>query len=57
MAVVRIAAERHIPVVPRGAATNCAAAVMGEPDRVMVDLSAMNQVLDINATARTANVA
>lgn len=56
IAAVRIAAEHHIPVVPRGAATNCAAAVMGNPDRVMIGLSAFNQVLDIKPTARTARV-
>ena len=56
VAVVRIAAEHHIPLVTRGGATNCAGAMMPNPQRVLIDLSAMNQVLNIDPTARTARV-
>jgi glycolate oxidase len=53
---VRIAAEHHIPLVTRGGASNCAGAMMPNPQRVLIDLSAMNQVLNIDPTARTARV-
>ena len=56
VAVVRIAAEHHIAVVTRGGASNCAAAMMPNSDRVMIDLSKMNRVLGIDTTARTARV-
>jgi glycolate oxidase len=56
VAVVRIAAEHHIPLVTRGGASNCAGAMMPNPQRVLIDLSAMNQVLNIDPTARTARV-
>jgi glycolate oxidase len=56
VAVVRVAAEHHIPVVTRGGASNCSAGVMPTPDRVLIDLSAMNWVVDIAPAARTARV-
>lgn len=56
VAVVRIAAEHHIPVVTRGGASNCSAAVMPDTHCVLIDLSAMNRVLDIDPTACTARV-
>ena len=56
VAVVRAAAEHHISLVTRGAASNCSAGVMAGPDLVMMDLTGMNQVLDIDPAARTARV-
>ena len=56
VALIRIAAQYHIPVVTRGGASNCAGAMMPNPQRVLIDLSAMNQVLNIDPTARTARV-
>jgi glycolate oxidase len=56
VAVICIADELHIPVVARGGASNCSAGVMPNPDRVMINLSLMNQVLDIDPAARTARV-
>ncbi len=53
---VRIAAQHHIPVVTRGGASNCSAGMMPNPDRVMIDLSTMNGIFDIDATTRTARV-
>jgi glycolate oxidase len=56
IAVLRIAARHGIHVVTRGGGSNCAAAMMPSPDRVMIDLSTMDRVLDIDPTARTARV-
>jgi len=56
IAVLRIAAEHGIHVVTRGGGSNCAGAMMPSPDRVMIDLSTMNRVLDIDPLARTARV-
>jgi glycolate oxidase len=56
IAVLRIAAQHGIHVVTRGGGSNCAAAMMPSPDRVMIDLSTMDRVLDIDPTARTARV-
>ncbi|HUO40657.1 MAG TPA: FAD-binding protein, partial [Mycobacterium sp.] len=56
IAVVRIAAKHHIPLVTRGGASNCSAGIMPNPDRAMIDLSTMNRVLDIDPVARTARV-
>lgn len=54
--VLRIAAEHGIRVVTRGGGSNCAGAMMPSPDRVMLDLSTMNRVLDIDPTTRAARV-
>lgn len=56
VAVVRVAAAHHIPMVTRGGASNCAGAMMPSPDRVMIDLSGMNRILDVDPSARTARV-
>jgi len=56
VAVLRIAAEHGIHVVTRGGGSNCAAAMMPSPDRVMIDLSTMNRVLDVDPVGRTARV-
>jgi glycolate oxidase len=55
-AVVRTAAKHHVPVVTRGGASNCSAGMVPKPDRVLIDLSTMDQILDVNPTARTARV-
>ncbi|BBX43210.1 FAD-binding oxidoreductase [Mycobacterium simiae] len=56
VSVVRIADQHRLPLVTRGGATNCAGAMMPNPDRVLIDLSAMNQVLAIDPVAHTARV-
>jgi glycolate oxidase len=56
VAVLRIAAAHGIHVVTRGGGSNCSGAMMPSPDRVMLDLSMMDRVLDIDPTARTARV-
>ena len=56
VAAMRIASEHHVPVVPRGGASNCGAGVMANPDRVMIDVSGMDRVIDVDPAARTARV-
>lgn len=56
IAVLRIAAQHGIHVVTRGGGSNCAGAMMPSPDRVMIDLSTMNRVLDIDPIGRTARI-
>jgi glycolate oxidase len=56
VAIVRVAGRHHIPLVTRGGASNCAGAMMPHPGRVLLDLSAMNRVLDIDPVARRARV-
>jgi len=56
VAIVRIAAEHDVPLVTRGGASNCAGAVMADDERVMIDLSGMNQLISVDAEARTARV-
>jgi glycolate oxidase len=47
VAIVRIAAEHDVPLVTRGGASNCAGAVMADDERVMIDLSGMNQLISV----------
>src|ERR1700728_4247158 len=56
VAIVRVAAEHYVSLVTRGAASNCSAGVMAASDRAVIDLTKMNQVLDIDTAARTARV-
>jgi glycolate oxidase len=56
VAVVRLAARQHVPLVTRGGASNCSAGMMPNQDRVLIDLSKMDQILDFDSTARTARV-
>jgi glycolate oxidase len=50
------AAERGIPIVSRGAATNLSAAIVPGDDSLMLDLAGMNRILEIDARARRATV-
>ncbi|MEE6169831.1 MULTISPECIES: FAD-binding oxidoreductase [unclassified Mycolicibacterium] len=56
VAIVRAAAAQQVSLVTRGGASNCSAGVMASPERVMVDLSGMNRIIDIDPAARTARV-
>ncbi|GAB1813489.1 FAD-binding oxidoreductase [Mycobacterium sp. MUNTM1] len=56
VAIVQTAAAHQVSVVTRGGASNCSAGVMAGPDRVMLDLSRMNKILDVDPAARTARV-
>jgi glycolate oxidase len=56
VAIVRVAVERKVSLVTRGGASNCSAGMMAGPDLVMIDLTRLNQVLEIDPEARTARV-
>jgi glycolate oxidase len=56
VAVVKVAAAHSVSLVTRGGASNCSAGVMAGPDRAMLDLRGMNQILEVNPEARTARV-
>jgi glycolate oxidase len=55
-AVLHYAAERGIAVVPRAAGTNVAAAFLPSPERIMLDLRAMNRILSVDPERRLATV-
>lgn len=55
-AIVKVAAAHDVSLVTRAGASNCSAGVMAGSDRVVVDLTTMNRILDINPDARTARV-
>src|ERR1700758_2125524 len=50
------AAERGIPIVSRGAATNLSAAIVPGDDSLMLDLTGMNRILEVDAQAQRAIV-
>lgn len=56
VAIVKVAAKHNVSLVTRGGASNCSAGVMAGSDRVVLDLTGMNQILDIDPGARTARV-
>ncbi|MEU7634163.1 FAD-linked oxidase C-terminal domain-containing protein [Nocardia sp. NPDC049220] len=55
-AIVRIAAERNVPIVPRGGASNCSAGMMPAAGRVLLDLSDLNRILEVDVANRRARV-
>ena len=54
--IIHIAAERRIPVVPRGGASNCSAGMMAAQDRILLDLSGLNRILEVDVDNRRARV-
>jgi glycolate oxidase len=54
--IVTFANERKIPVVPRGAGTSLSGGVIAVNGGVIIDLSRMNQILEINIEDRYALV-
>jgi glycolate oxidase len=55
-ALLEYASGHGIRIVPRGAATNLAAAIAPGDDALVLDLASMNQILDIDVAARRAVV-
>jgi glycolate oxidase len=55
-AVVRLANRHNLPVVPRGAGTGLAGGVLAETDCIMLGLSRMNQIVEIDLPNRRALV-
>jgi glycolate oxidase len=55
-ALLGYATEHGVSVVPRGAATNLSAAVAPGDDSLVLDLTSMNRIMEIDAQARRAVV-
>ena len=54
--VVRLCSLRSVPIVSRGAGTGLSGGALPLPDGVLLSLSRMNRILNIDASARTARV-
>ncbi len=54
--IMRIATEHRIPLVPRGGASNCSAGTMSAQDRILLDLSRLNRILEVDVANRRARV-
>ncbi|MDV3130224.1 FAD-binding protein [Mycobacterium sp. 21AC1] len=54
--IMRLASEHHVPIVPRGGASNCSGGMMATPGRILLDLSGLNQILEIDVENRCARV-
>ncbi|MEO0545592.1 MAG: FAD-linked oxidase C-terminal domain-containing protein [Pseudomonadota bacterium] len=54
--VLRYLAEQKVPVVPRGAGTSLSGGAIPQEDAVIIGLSRMAQIMDINYQNRTLNV-
>jgi glycolate oxidase len=54
--IMRVATERHVAVVPRGGASNCSAGMMPATDGILLDLSGLNQILEVDVDNRRARV-
>lgn len=54
--IMRLAAAHGVAVVPRGGASNCSGGMMPTPGRVLLDLSGLDRILDIDAENRRARV-
>src|SRR5262249_41844861 len=53
---LRYAGARGIPIVPRAAGTNVSAGFLPTPERIMLDLRPLNQVIQIDTERREAAV-
>jgi glycolate oxidase len=56
MELLRYATKHGVAVVPRGAATNLSAAIAPGDDSLVLDLTNMNRILEIDAEGRRAVV-
>lgn len=54
--IMRLASEHKVAIVPRGGASNCSGGMMPTAGRVLLDLSGLDQILDIDAGNRCARV-
>lgn len=54
--IMRLASEHNVPVVPRGGASNCSGGMRPSGGCVLLDLSGLNEILDIDAEKRCARV-
>lgn len=54
--IVRLASKHGVALVPRGGASNCSGGMMPATGRVLLDLTGLNQILDIDVENRRARV-
>lgn len=54
--IMRLASEHHVPIVPRGGASNCSGGMMATAGCILLDLSGLNAILDIDVENRRARV-
>jgi len=55
-AIMKAASQFGIPVVPRGGASNCSGGMMPGAGRVLLDLSGLDQILEVDVAGRRARV-
>lgn len=55
-AIMRIASEYGVAIVPRGGASNCSGGMMPAHGRVLLDLSGLDQILEVDVAGRRARV-
>lgn len=55
-AIMRLASEHKVAIVPRGGASNCSGGMMPAAGRVLLDLSGLNEILEIDVENRRARV-
>jgi glycolate oxidase len=55
-AIMRLSDREGIPVVPRGAGTGLSAGAMPHPEGILLNLAAMDRILEIDAANQTARV-
>ncbi|MCV7377915.1 FAD-binding protein [Mycobacterium alsense] len=54
--IMRLASEHGVAIVPRGGASNCSGGMMPAAGRVLLDLTGLNQILDIDVENHRARV-
>lgn len=54
--LMRLAAEHNVAIVPRGGASNCSGGMMPAAGRVLLDLTGLDRVLEIDAENRCARL-
>jgi len=55
-AILRLSQDRGIPIVPRGAGTGLSAGAMPHPEGILLNLAAMDRILEIDAANQLARV-
>lgn len=55
-AIMWLASEYRLPVVPRGGASNCSGGMMPAAGRVLLDLSGLDQIIEVDVENRRARV-
>jgi glycolate oxidase len=54
--IMRLASEHRVPIVPRGGASNCSGGMMPTSGRVLLDLSGLNEILEVDVENRRVRV-